>query len=505
MAMLLRGGSVLDRSGAGLERADVLVEGDRIAAVAPDLGSVAGAEVLDASGRIVLPGLVNAHTHAHNNLSKGLADAWTLELLLGYAAALYGERSADDHYLTAVVGAIEMLKTGCTAAYDLFTAVPGPTEEAVEAVVQAYRDVGMRAVIAPVITDVPALHAIPGLLERLPTEPRQRVERLTLPGAEALLQQAELAIRRWHGAAGGRIRIAVAPNTPGQASEALLAGCARLVREHGVGFHTHVAETKVQVMNSLRRWGTPLAPRLATLGLLGPGFVAAHGVWLTEEEIGMLADAGAAVAHNPASNLRVGSGIAPVREMLDRGLTVGIGSDGSLASDNQDMFEAMRFAALVGNVRFPHHTARWVRGEEVWRMATVGGARLMGLGEEIGAIAPGRKADLILLRAESAFLRPLNHATRALVYAETGADVETALVDGRVVLDGGRVLGVDEERLRARAQEAADRLRAESARRWEEVRPLTPYVEAASRAVVALPYSVNRYAGIAEAPADASS
>jgi guanine deaminase len=265
--------------------------------------------------------------------------------------------------------------------------------------------------------------------------------------------------------------------------------------------HTHLAESKVQAAYAQRRWGKTIVAQLADLGLLGPGFVGAHGVWLTPEDIRRLADAGAAVAHNPASNLKLGSGIAPVREMLDQGLTVGLGTDGSMSSDNQNMFEAMRFAALVNKVRFPHHQDHWVGAKEAFAMATEGSAHALALAGEIGAVAPGRKADLVLLRGHSVFLQPLNHALNALVYAETGADVSTVLVGGRVVLDNGRVLTVDEKRLRRQAQEAADRLRRQNATAWALAEQLTPFVAAACHSAVATPYPVNRYAAptVAEA------
>lgn len=493
MTLLVRGGRVL-QAGGGLARADVLVEGDRIAAVGPAVAAPAGVPEVEARGGLVLPGLVNAHTHAHNNLLRGLADGWTLEDLLTHGPALNAGRTPEDHYLSAALGALEMLKTGCTAAYDLFMAVPAPTEEGIEAVVRAYTDVGVRAVIAPAVADLVFHRTVPGLIEALPADLRQTVERLEAVPAQGLLRLTENAVRRWNGAAEGRIRVSVAPTIPGQCSDDFLAGCVRLVREYGVGLHTHLAETKIQVVAALRRWGKSLVARLGELGLLGPGFVGAHGVWLTEEDIGRLRDAGAAVAHNPASNLKLGSGIAPVREMLKHGLTVGLGTDGSMSSDNQDMFEAMRFAALVSSVRFPHEPADWIDARAVWQMATLGSARVLGWADELGAVEPGRKADLVVLRQGAVFLRPLNHALNALVYAETGADVDTVLVGGRVVLEHGRVLTVDEARLEARAQEAAERLRAGNAGQWQLAVRLRPYVGAACRAAIATPYPVNRYA-----------
>jgi 5-methylthioadenosine/S-adenosylhomocysteine deaminase len=494
MALLIRGGRVLNSTRIAFEPADALIEGDQIVAVGCKLSSPPGTEELNAAGHLILPGLVNAHTHAHNNLFKALADNWTLEDLITHAPALNGGRTPEDHYLSAAIGAIEMLKTGCTAAYDLFMAVPAPSSEVVEAVVRAYVDVGVRAVLAPAVADVVFYRVVPDLFDLLPRRLRRTVEHIRADPTEGLLQLTENTIRLWNGAAGGRIRVAVAPTIPGQCSDEFLLGCRRLVQEYGVGLHTHLAESKVQAVYAQRRWGKTIVAHLTDLGLLGPGFVGAHGVWLTPEDIRQLADAGAGVAHNPASNLKLGSGIAPTREMLDQGLTVGLGTDGSVSSDNLNMFEAMRFAALVNKVRFPHDQEHWIGAKEVFDMATQGSARALGLADKIGAVAPGRKADLVLVRSSSVFLQPLNHALNALVYAETGADVTTVLVGGRVVLDNGRVLTVDEGHLQAQAQEAAERLRAQNTTAWALAEQLRPYVASACRAAVAIPYPVNRYA-----------
>jgi 5-methylthioadenosine/S-adenosylhomocysteine deaminase len=494
MALVLRGGQILDAARTALERADVLIEDDRISRVGHALEAPADARELDASQHIVLPGLVNAHTHAHNNLLRGLADNWTLEDLLNHSAALNGNRTPQDHYLSAALGAVEMLKTGCTAAYDLFMALPAPTDEGAEAIVRAYDDVGLRATLAPAVADIVFYRTVPGLLEALPPDLRSTVESIAAAPTDGLLRLSERIIRRWDGTADGRLRIAVAPTIPGQCSDAFLTGCLRLVRDYGVGLHTHLAESKVQAVYAQQRWGKTIVAHLNDLRLLGPHFVGAHAVWLTDDDTRMLADAGAAVAHNPASNLKLGSGIAPIREMLDQGLTVGLGTDGSMSSDNQNMFEAMRFAALVNKVRFPHRQERWLGGQDIWHLATAGGLRMLGLTDSSGTLAPGDKADVILLRADSVFLRPLNHALNALVYVETGADVETVIVNGNVVLEHGQALTVDEEQLRARAQEAAQRVRTANRQAWALAEQLTPYIAAACHAAVALPYPVNRYA-----------
>jgi 5-methylthioadenosine/S-adenosylhomocysteine deaminase len=494
MTLLIRGGQILAGTPAALTRSDVLVEGDRIAAVGPSVAAPAGARTIDASGHIVLPGLGNAHTHAASHLARGRAGNWTLEDLLTHSAANYGFRTPEDEYLSATIGAIEMLKTGCTAAYDLYMAVPAITDEAFEAVVRAYTDVGLRVVLAPAVADVIFYETVPGLADQLPADLRKTVKEMQPAPTKGLLGLTERAIRRWHGGADGRVRIGVAPTIPNQATDEFLDGCAALAREYGVGIHTHLAESKVQVIESHRRWGKSVVARLADHSILGPGFVGAHSIWLTDDDLRILADAGAAVAHNPGSNLRLGCGIAPVREMLDCGVAVGLGTDGSVCADNQNLFEALRIASVISTVRFPHETQRWLDADTVWSLATSGTARVLGQAGDLGAIAPRRKADLVLLRADSVFMRPLADPIKALVYAETGAAVDTVLVDGRVVVERGRVTTVDEDRIFARAQEAADRQRGQSAQAWALAERLAPYVAAACRSAVTTALPINRFA-----------
>jgi len=494
MTLVIRSGQVLCGDPPALTRADVLVEGDRITAIGPALAAPVDAREIDASARIVLPGLGNSHTHAASHLVRGRAGSWTLEDLLTHTAPNYAGRGPEEEYLSAAIGAIEMLKTGCTAAYDLFMALPAVTDETFEAVARAYSDVGLRVVLAPAVADIVFYETVPGLSELLPPDLRRVVEAIEPAPTKGLLDLTERLIRRWHGSSEGRLQIAASPTIPNQATDEFLDGCVRLAREHGVGIHTHLAESKVQVIESQRRHGRTIVARLAEHGVLGPGFVGAHAVWLGNDDIGMLADAGAAVAHNPGSNLRLGCGIAPVREMLDRGVSVGLGTDGSICADNQNLFEALRIASVVSTIRFPHDTERWLDAATTWTLATAGSARVLGLAGDIGAIAPGRKADLVLLRADSVFLQPMVDPLTALVYAETGAAVDTVLVDGRVVLEKGRVTTVDEERIFARAQAAAERQRAAGAQAAALAAVLTPYVRAACRAAVAVPLDVNRFA-----------
>jgi 5-methylthioadenosine/S-adenosylhomocysteine deaminase len=494
MSLLIHGGKVLNSKSMDLEQADILIQEDRISAVGPNLPAFDDAQKLNAVDQIILPGLINAHTHAHNNLLKASGDNWTLEDLLNHGAALNSNRTIEAQYVSAAIGAVEMIKTGCTATFDMFMSFPSPNDESIEAVVRAYTDVGLRAVVAPAVADIVFYRTVPGLLDLIPKALRQRVESIQASPTEGLLRMTENAIQRWNGSAGGRIHLGVAPTIPGQCTDTFLAGCLRLLQEYGVRLHTHLAETKVQALYGVQRWGKTIVGHLADIGLLGPHFIGGHGVWLTDEDIQLLADTGSLIVHNPASNLKLGSGIAPIREMLDRGITVGLGADGSMSSDNQNLFEAMRFAALVGKVRFPHRPLRWVGALDVWKMATSGSATLLGMMDDIGSIAPGRKADLILLQSDSVFLRPLNHVINALVYTESGADVTTVLIDGRMVLHHGRMLTVDESRLRSQAQEGAESVRKQNTKDWAFAEQLAPYISAACQKTIKTSFPVNRYA-----------
>ncbi len=449
--LLIAGCELLAGAGHSPERADVLIDGGLIERIGPDLDAPDGTRRLDADGMIAVPGLINAHTHGHNNLARGMAGRWTLEVLISFGPAIQANRTPVDHYLSAALGAIEMLQTGATAAYDLYMAVPAADVEVLEPVVQAYEDVGLRVVLAPSIADGPFHRMMPGLLDVVPSHVAGRLERLSAMPARRCLDLSAAALRRFDGAAGGRVRMALSPTIPGMCSDELLRGLAELAREHGVGLHTHVSESRTQVVQASRRWGRRLVGQLAELRVLSGTFTAAHGVWLDGEEIELLARAGASVVHNPASNLRLGSGIAPVRRMLERGLNVALGSDGSISSDNQDMFEAMRLAGLVSRADTGLEPSAWIDAADAFERATLAGARALGCGEELGALEPGRRADVVLLRADSAFLRPRTDLLNALVFAETGASVDTVLVDGRIVLEHGRVVGVDEPAIRSRA------------------------------------------------------
>ena len=255
--------------------------------------------------------------------------------------------------------------------------------------------------------------------------------------------------------------LALAPTIPLHCSDDFLTGCSSLAREAGLGLHMHLAESKVQAVTGMKRYGRTLTAHIETLGVLGPHFTAAHAVWLDDDDISRLADHGATVAHNPGSNLRLGSGVAPARRMRERGLAVGVGTDGSQCSDNQNMFEATRLAAFSSRITSPDPD-RWLSTDEALVMATEGSARALGLGSHVGRIAPGLKADIVFLDLGNLNYVPLNDPTNQVVLTENGAAVDSVMIGGRMVLDRGRFTTFEVERLRDRVNERVTVLREQN-------------------------------------------
>jgi guanine deaminase len=455
-AVVITGGTVLVAGETGARRADIVLNGDTLAAIVAPGSVVEAAQRIDASGRLVIPGLINAHTHGHGGLGKGIGDRWSLELLLNAGAWINGNRTDDDRYLSTLLTAVEMLRKGCTACYDLSAMLPAPSVEGLNTVAQAYADVGMRAVIAPMVADRSFYQAIPGLLDAFPAELRPIADAMRTASAEAILAPIRDAAAAWTHPR-DRIRLGVAPTIPLHCSDEFMLGCRDLAAEFGMPVQTHLAESSVQRAGAQRRYGVTLTVHLHRLGLLGPGFSGAHAIWIDDAEIDLLAQHGAALAHNPGSNLRLGNGIADMRRALAGGVTVGVGTDGSSSADNQNMFEAMRLAAFVSRV-FDRAPEEWIGAAEALCLATEGSAAVLGMGDLIGRIAPGYKADLAFLDLDHVNLVPLNNAVNQLVNTEDGAAVRDVMIGGRFVLRDGALPGLDWPRIASRARDAAARL-----------------------------------------------
>src|SRR5882724_6494884 len=454
---IVRGGKLLDIAKRKAVPVDILIKGDTIAEIGrPGLAAPAGATVVDARNRLMHPGLINAHTHGPGSLSKGLHDRWSLELLLTAARWSNIDITTEDKYLSAQIGAAEMVMKGCTAAYDLAHEYPLPSVEGLSAMARAYEDVGMRAVLAPMVADLTFFEAIPGLMDRLPPALQKEAETFRYAPWKATTKQMKKALQKWPFE---MVHLALAPTIPHHCSDAFLASCRDLAKEYDVGIHSHVAESKVQVIAGYQTYGTTLAAHMDKMGLINDRFTVAHGVWLDDDDMKRLGDRGASVAHNPGSNMRLGSGLADVRGMLERKLNLGIGTDGASCSDNQNMYEAMRLASLVSKVQGPEWQ-RWLTTREAGLAATEGSAHILGFGDQLGRIAPGWKADMVFLDLDHPNWIPVNNPVNQLVHTEDGNAVHSVMIGGRMVVENRRVLTIDLEKLRDRAAAARDRLAA---------------------------------------------
>jgi 5-methylthioadenosine/S-adenosylhomocysteine deaminase len=471
--VVISGGMVLVAGETKARPADIVVEGDTIAAIVPP-GSAEAPRRIDATRRLIIAGLINAHTHGHGGLSKGIGDLWSLELLLNAGPWISGHRTDEDRYLSTLLSAAEMIRKGCTSCYDLAAMLPVPTVDGLQAVARAYSDLGMRAVVSPMIADRSLYQAIPGLLEAFPPELRAVADAMRSAPAEAILAPIRAAATTWPYPR-DRIRLGIAPTIPLHCSEEFLTGCRDLAAEFGMPVQTHLAESAVQRAAGLRRYGTTLTAHLDRVGLLGPGFSAAHAIWVDDAELALIARHGGALAHNPGSNLRLGNGIADIRRALGAGVKVGVGTDGSGSSDNQNMFEAMRLAAFASRV-FDRAPEDWIGAAEALRLATEGSAAVLGMADLIGKLTPGYKADMAFLDLDHVNLVPLNNAMNQLVNTEDGAAVRDVMIGGRFVLRDGVLPGLDWSAIVSRAEAAAARLAEANAATRQTAERLAPVV-----------------------------
>ncbi len=379
------------------------------------------------------------------------------DLLQPRRITAFGLLRFRDHrpFHAGEVLAMLVYRKGCTACYDLFIELPGPTVEGTHAVAEAYQSVGLRAVVAPMIADQMIYQALPGLLDSFDGPLKEAVAAVSMPDWTDTMAVCTEALGDWP-VPPDRVRPGLGPTIPLHCSDDFLTACAGLSADMGIPLQTHLAETRLQQVMAQRKFGTSLTEHLDRLGMLSERFSGAHGVWLSEAEMSLLAHHRAGISHNPMSNLRLGSGIAPVRRMVDAGVGMGIGTDASNTSDGQNMFEAMRLAATLSRAQTPL-SQNWISTAQAFEMATCGSARLMGF-DRVGQIAAGWAADLVFLDQTYCHYTPQRGTLDQIVFAETGAAVRAVMIAGRMVFAEDQILTLDEGALRARALRAADRI-----------------------------------------------
>lgn len=391
-------------------------------------------QILDCAGLLIMPGLVQAHTHLCQTLARGRAD--DLELLDWLRTVVWPyEAKLDAEAMTAAaeLACAELLAGGTTAVLDMGTV------HHTDSVFAAAERAGLRATIGKAMMDAPDPLIPPGLRE----------------STAASLDASERLIARWHGAAGGRLRYAYAPRFALSCTDELLREVGRRSAASGVGIHTHASENRTEIELVRQRFGKDNLAYLADTGILGPRSGIAHCIHLSAAERGLLRDTGATVLHCPSSNLKLASGVCEVPELLEAGVAIGLGADGAPCNNNLDGFLELRLAALLHK---PRCGPRALPAAQAVTLATRGGARALGLAEELGSLEVGKRADVIALDLDTLHTAPAESPYSIIAYAAKASDVRHVAVDGTVVVQDRQLLTLDRKAVIARARAAAARL-----------------------------------------------
>jgi len=385
------------------------------------------AKAIDARGGLIMPGLVNSHTHAAMALFRGLADDLPLKTWLENHIFPAEKKWVDEEfvYWGTLLAIAEMIRSGTTTFADGYFF----EEQAARAVQQS----GMRAFLGQGILDFPTPDS------PSPAETLKRIEALVQTHSGSSL-----------------IHPTLFPHSVYTCSPDLLRRCRDLADRYGVPLIIHLAETKSELDEVLRKYGKSPVNQMENLELLSPSLIACHCVWLTESEMDLLARRGVKVVHNPESNMKLASGVAPIPELLARGVTVGLGTDGCASNNNLDLFQEMDTAAKLDKVYRLDPTV--MPSNVVLEMATLGGAKVLGLEREIGSLEVGKKADIIILDLHRPHLQPIYNIVSQLVYSATGADVRDVIIDGKLVMQDRKLLTIDEETVLQKAQDWKEKI-----------------------------------------------
>lgn len=441
MDLLIRQAAYLLHDANRIERdADLLIEGNRIAASGHNLLAPPGAEILDARDCAVIPGLVNAHTHLYQNFLKGVGAGlplvpWCDAVLFPMVDVILQEQRAGNRrpaYLWSALGALEMIRAGTTCCQDL--------DMSANAIFQAWTDVGLRGVGAITMADA-----------WIPAD--------VMTGSDRLKQSLLKYIARWHDPA-GRVTISLGPSTPFLCSAGLLEWIRDVAEARDLGIHIHVSETAGEVTDALRDWGMRPVEYLESLGLLSERLSAVHCVHVDETEIELLARHGVTVVHCPKSNMKLADGALDWPALQAAGVEMALGNDGCASNDLLDMWEEMRAAALLASVTADDPAA--ITPADVFRAATAGGARACRV--DSGTLDPGRLADVAIVDLSAPHLRPLHDILQTLVYCARAGDVRDTIIDGQVVMRQRQIVTVDEAALVEEADAVGQELYARAQR-----------------------------------------
>jgi len=423
--MLIKGATILDMRNDEPFAGDILIEGDRIAGIGPDIGEAEADEVIQAEGMAAMPGLVNAHQHTPMSLLRGFSDDlklmdWLERKMLPAEVRM----TPEDVYWGAKLAMAEMIRSGTTAFADMYIHM--------NEIAAAVEETGMRASLTR------------GLVFKEDDGGRRMAEALDL-------------IKRWSGKADGRITTMFGPHAPYTVPPERWREVIRIAEQEDIPIHTHLAETVEEVAMIRERYGMTPTEYLVHVGLFERAHVLlAHAVHLNRRDVGRLRGMRGGVAHNPVSNLKLGCGIAPVSDLIAQGITVGIGTDGAGSATTLDLFAEIRAAAWLQKLDCGDPAK--LPAMEALRMATVGSASLLGIAHEVGTLEAGKKADIMLIDLRKPHLQPVHNLASLLACSAVGADVDTTIVNGRVLMRGRRLLTIDEDELFAQVSKRARRI-----------------------------------------------
>jgi guanine deaminase len=452
-ALTIRGARAL-RGHDWSDPIDIVIQRGRIYSIVPSADSrPADENVLDGRGLLAIPGLVNGHSHAHNVLQRATGDITWLELHILRMAEASRYWQARDYYAAAALGAVEMVRTGTTHVVDMVSAGGDDWHEKVEAVLQAYEDVGVSALVLPSLADLPFSEGLGQFGSTLSRHAKRDLDAL-IPARNAADQVARIVelARSWN-LVHHRTTVGIAPLNPDYCSDDLLERSVAAAAAADLPLQLHCVESRLQAFQGGRgRWATTIQ-RLDALGVLGPRTSLAHAIWMSDADVDLVARSGTVVVHCPASNMKLGSGVLVLRRLLAREVRVHIGTDGIASSDNQNMFQAMWLSGLLSHVS-SSDTDDWLSAREVFGLATTRFTDgLVGPSE----LEVGQRADIVLLDGASSFLNPRPGAHAALVYSEIGQSVRSVVVGGRVTLEDGRLRSVDDSALSEEVAQACAR------------------------------------------------
>ena len=420
----------------GYATVDVQIADNHIRAIAPNLEVVGTA--VDGQNKLLLPGFINAHTHSSEMWQRGLIPPVPLELWLGelYDFALL---EPEQVYLSALGTAVETLLSGGTSVVDHLVLIPGKEIETIASVVRAYQEIGIRAFIGPLIQDE-------SLTAGIPDGDAQRKHETYIRSTQSTLELMQEAVDKFHKPEAG-INIIVAPTGIQLCSDALFAGCIELSDRYNLCRHAHLLETKAQKQLAQEKYGCSGVEHLQRIGYLSPRTSLAHCVWLSDDDIAILAETRSTVVHNPLSNLRLGSGIAPILKYRQAGVNVTFGCDGAASNDSQDLLEAIKIGSIVHNITdLDYH--HWITPRQSVEMASLGGATGLNVADELGSLTVGKKADLVLYDLTSLSLLPRTDPIGLLILGRPTQVVDSVWVNGKRVVADGKVTTIDVDALR---------------------------------------------------------